>query len=103
MRMAVDLQTAGPAEGFVARGADVAVLGLREGCLRGGGDVVVVLPGVGGGGAVGGGVEGGLLGLVGLGLWWGWGRWWEVGGEWALVVEVLGWVVGIRRGVVGCV
>lgn len=46
--VAVDLEAGGAREGFVAGWADVAV--LREGKARGGGrDVVVVLPGVGGG------------------------------------------------------
>lgn len=46
--VAVDLEAGGTREGFVAGWADVAV--LREGKRgRGGGDVVVVLPGVCGG------------------------------------------------------
>ena len=44
--VAVDAQRAGPREGLVAGLADVAVLALREGRRRRGGDVVVVLPGV---------------------------------------------------------
>lgn len=47
--VAVDLEAGGAREGFVAGWADVAVLREGEGG-RGGGDVVVVLPGVCGGG-----------------------------------------------------
>jgi len=76
VRMAVDLETAGPAERFVARLADVAVLGLREGRLRRWTDVVMVLPRVRGG-------------HIGRGLRHWHGRWRrKVGGEWSLVVEV---------------
>lgn len=93
VRMAVDFETRGPAEGLVARGADVAVLRGREGRGRGGADVVVVhlrcFPDVVAG-AVGGG--GGrrrrrrrrrgevmcwrewTAGLVGWHWWWWW--WW---------------------------
>ncbi len=47
VRMGVDPETRRAGEGLVAGLADVAVLGLREGSGRRGGDVVVVLPWVG--------------------------------------------------------
>lgn len=49
VRVRVDLQARRAREGLVARLADVALLRLRVGRVRGGPDVVVVLPGVGGG------------------------------------------------------
>ena len=87
----VDFEAAGAGEGFVAGGADVAVLGLREDGLRVLVDVVVVFPDV----AVGVARHAldGHCGLLG----------WEVGGERALVVEAWSacWVGWFGRRVVG--
>jgi len=80
--MGVDLEAAGPAEGFAAGLADVSVLGLGEGGLGGRADVVVVLPRVGRSGEC---RRGGLL--HGCWVWRRRRRWWEVGGERALLVH----------------
>ena len=105
VRMRVNLQTRGPGEGFAARGADVAVLGLWVGRLRGGADVVVVRGGFAAGPAprvVGRGHRG--RGVRGEGERVGVRVRREVGGEWSLGVEAscTGWgVLGVGRGVVG--
>lgn len=81
----MDFQARGPREGLVAGRADVAFLRLGVGRVRRGADVVVVLPGIGGG------HQGRGVRLRR-----------EAGGEWALAVHGAAYrVAGLVRRVEG--